>query len=542
MRLDGQHLDVHRQPIPIGDDVLARARRDVDRLAAQPQADRRSRRRVVGEEEADGHADALALSRSAAGAAARRGRCPARAATACPPAPDAAPVPASSRAAVLPDSAHRAPCCRRSPARDRARRADATTACDRRRGWRGARRARCPDEIRSRGRIAPPATGIGITKVRNTSVPSAGTVIRLRHADDEIGRAELPAVAPVRQRRQRRRVALRRAVRDPLLQRLELGIGQAALALKVALPGDRLPRRHDPPRGHRRDLRRVPPHIVVGDQAERADLSRPMARRAAGPDDRRDVFGEGEPRLRLRERRPAQRSRSEETAEHAEIAEKLVFLSAVLRAGLAYQRCLERSPIAALAYATLAQKKRRNRAETAHRLLRPIADPLSRRWRRRPSRGSRSRSSASRCWCGWCTSGRCGVAVLLAADGRLARLRRVGAADRRRRLARPRGLLPGAALSLSARRHLRGRRPSPAPRPHRPGGDRIGVVRAARAGRGAAVLAPRRRRRRPDAGALRARDFLRRPAAEIGARRLLRLPGALADVTIRRNRRDRKDR
>ena len=80
-------------------------------------------------------------------------------------------------------------------------------------------------------------------------------------------------------------------------------------------------------------------------------------------------------------------------------------------------------------------------------------------------------------------------AVLLGADGRLARLRPVGAAHRRRRLARAGGVLPGAALPVFARRHLRDRRAPPAARPHRADRHRVGVVRAARRRRRAPVLA-----------------------------------------------------
>ena len=80
-------------------------------------------------------------------------------------------------------------------------------------------------------------------------------------------------------------------------------VGEPPLVLELALARLRLPRRHDAPRRDVGDLRRVPPHIVVGEQAERADLAGPMARRAARPDDRRDVFVEGQARLRRRDGR-----------------------------------------------------------------------------------------------------------------------------------------------------------------------------------------------------------------------------------------------
>ena len=73
-----------------------------------------------------------------------------------------------------------------------------------------------------------------------------------------------------------------------------------------------------------------------------------------------------------------------------------------------------------------------------------------------------------------------------------------------------------------------------------PGADRVGVVRAARPRRRAAVLeAASALDRRAGARAVRAGDLLRRPAAEIGARRVLRVPGAVADRAASSNRRDR---
>ncbi len=204
MRLDGQHVDVDRQLIAIGDDVLARTRRDLDRLASQPQADRRARRRGVGEEEADGHGHALHF--------------PGR----------------------LEMQLHDEVAARLEPPL-------------RALGRRMRRLSRRPSEQLPFGiaRVALHAAGIaglGIARVELTRRPRAvdaevgvvhdprvarmkfdgadvarrghrnrhhegaehiGAVgrhlIRLGHAHDEIGRAQLPAVAPVRLRRQRRR-------------------------------------------------------------------------------------------------------------------------------------------------------------------------------------------------------------------------------------------------------------------------------------------------------------------------------------------------
>ena len=111
------------------------------------------------------------------------------------------------------------------------------------------------------------------------------------------------------------------------------------------------------------------------------------------------------------------------------------------------------------------------------------------------------------------------------------RLRPVGAAAGGRRLDRLRRLLPGAALSVFPRRRLRDLRARPAGRPHHPGADRIGVVRAARPGRRAILLEAGRLDRGPGAGAVGAGDLLRRPAAEVGARRVLRVLDAVAAGT-----------
>ena len=80
-------------------------------------------------------------------------------------------------------------------------------------------------------------------------------------------------------------------------------------------------------------------------------------------------------------------------------------------------------------------------------------------------------------------------------------------------------------------RRLRDLRPRPADRPDHPGADRIGVVRAARPGRGAVLLETGRSDRRPRARAVGAGDLLRRAAAEVGARHVLRVPGAVVART-----------
>ena len=53
VRLNRDHVNVSGKNVSIGDRVIALTRRNVNRLAAQPQTDRRARRRIVGEIEAD---------------------------------------------------------------------------------------------------------------------------------------------------------------------------------------------------------------------------------------------------------------------------------------------------------------------------------------------------------------------------------------------------------------------------------------------------------------------------------------------------------
>jgi hypothetical protein len=216
----------------------------------------------------------------------------------------------------------------------------------------------------------------------------------VRHPHHEIRTAQLPVVSPVGRRRQPCDVALRCTVGDPSLQQLKLGFGQPSRALKIAFPGDRFPRRHDPARRHVRNLRRVTPHIVVGDQAERSDLARTMAGRAAAPDDRRDVPGEG--RLRLckwrpeqdDEKKPQRTPRSQRNIFSACSAISPIFSGS--HAGLAYQRCREKSRAPTLVVSL-----------TNHGISTPSTNPTA--WT--DERGTGSQSSSSRWSCGSCTSG-----------------------------------------------------------------------------------------------------------------------------------------
>ena len=55
------NLDVDRQTIAVCHDIPGVARRDIDRLASEPQSDRRSGRRLIREEQRDAHLQRLGL-------------------------------------------------------------------------------------------------------------------------------------------------------------------------------------------------------------------------------------------------------------------------------------------------------------------------------------------------------------------------------------------------------------------------------------------------------------------------------------------------
>src|SRR5262249_38485765 len=121
------------------------------------------------------------------------------------------------------------------------------------------------------------------------------------------------------------------------------------------------------------------------------------------------------------------------------------------------------------------------------------------------------------------------LAVLHGADGRCPWLRRVGTADREQRLDRPRRVLPVAALSLLSWLDLLARRAQPDDCAPRAGRDRVVLVRARRRGGEPALFSTRRSGCGSDARRIRAGDLLRRPAAEVSARRVFRLPGTMVD-------------
>ena len=155
-----------------------------------------------------------------------------------------------------------------------------------------------------RAHVARTPTGIGITNVRNTSAPSAGTVYASGILTTRSGGPRRQPSAQAAAEEESATVSpCWSAVRDPPLQLLQFIVGEPALVLELALARVRFPRRHDPSRGDRRDLRRATSDIVVGQEREWSDFAGTMAGRAAMPHDRRDVFVEGERRLRLSHRR-----------------------------------------------------------------------------------------------------------------------------------------------------------------------------------------------------------------------------------------------
>src|SRR5262249_219238 len=121
------------------------------------------------------------------------------------------------------------------------------------------------------------------------------------------------------------------------------------------------------------------------------------------------------------------------------------------------------------------------------------------------------------------------LAVLHGADGRCPRLRRVGAADRERRLDRPRRVLPVAALSLLSWLDLLACRAQPDDCTRGAGRDRALLLPPPPPPRPPRLFYARRSGCGSDARHIRAGDLLRRSAAEVGARRVFRLPGTMVD-------------
>src|SRR3989442_11331206 len=135
-------------------------------------------------------------------------------------------------------------------------------------------------------------------------------LIRGRHRDDEVWNAKLPLVGSHQQGRETRSIPLECALRDPLDDRSDLGVGEAALSEELSLSKFRLPRGHETlcrdegnAIGSRLDL-------VICQQAEGSDLAGPMARGTVGNDDWCNILIER--RAALRERRRQRRTCAEQ--------------------------------------------------------------------------------------------------------------------------------------------------------------------------------------------------------------------------------------
>ncbi len=113
-----------------------------------------------------------------------------------------------------------------------------------------------------------------------------------RHLDDEIRRAEMPAVRELRERGHLRAVAFRHPVLHPVADRRDLRVGQPPLVGELAVAVRRVPGRHVTRLGDFRDRLRVLLHVLVRDQRERRRLPRAMARHAVGVQDGRDALRE----------------------------------------------------------------------------------------------------------------------------------------------------------------------------------------------------------------------------------------------------------
>ncbi len=141
--------------------------------------------------------------------------------------------------------------------------------------------------------VAPAGARHGDHEVaKQIGAAGAQRVLGQRH--HEIGRAHLPPGAPARRGREIRPFALETVTGRPAGDRLDLGVRQPAFAGENANSRFRFPRRHVPPRRDGRDLRGMPAHLVVRDQAERRRAVRLVASRARLVEDRRDVLREGD--------------------------------------------------------------------------------------------------------------------------------------------------------------------------------------------------------------------------------------------------------
>ena len=99
----------------------------------------------------------------------------------------------------------------------------------------------------------------------------------LRHGNFHVGLAGEPSGGELGRLRRMRGVALRRAVRRPIVNERDLRIGEAALVVEVADSGLGFPRRHVAFGRDGRDERGSFRGVLVSQQGKGRDLARTMA-------------------------------------------------------------------------------------------------------------------------------------------------------------------------------------------------------------------------------------------------------------------------
>ncbi len=117
-------------------------------------------------------------------------------------------------------------------------------------------------------------------------------IVRGGHLQDEIRRAQVPPFRELPQLRHLCRIARRHALLEPVADRRNLGVGQAALVREVAVAVRGVPRRHVARLGDLRHQLALLFRVLVGDERERCGLPGPMACDAVVIQDRGDGLAE----------------------------------------------------------------------------------------------------------------------------------------------------------------------------------------------------------------------------------------------------------
>ncbi len=142
-----------------------------------------------------------------------------------------------------------------------------------------------------------------------------------RHLEDDVGRTDAPAVAPLDRRRRVLGVTLRPAALRPSHQRVDLGWRQGAVVGEAPVRRIGEPRRHQLLLHGGADGLGPRPRLLVGQERHRPDLAGPVAALAVPLEDRLDVAVEGERRGRSGHRDRRSRDRQpggcEQRAFHA---------------------------------------------------------------------------------------------------------------------------------------------------------------------------------------------------------------------------------